>query len=148
MQCIMFDNNCAWIFWKFPYFTCFTKTSGTQSITTFAYTLRRELLTIYLFVLHQMRTPWIMSLIRSTTSAQISIPWKVWSFTSSNIWPWSSIFCRFKAFGFVYWEDIHTFIVNITWQIVWKHWVIFFLVMFNDINLTTGSTTNIWFCFT
>ena len=126
MQSIMFDNNFIWIFWKFPYFTCFTKTSWTQSTTTFAYTLRCEVPTIYLFVLHLMRTLWIIALIRSTPSAHISITWKVSSFIFSNIWPWSS-FCRFKAFGFVYWDDINTFIVNIVWQIVCKHWVLLIL---------------------
>ena len=129
MQSIMFDNNCVWLFWKFPYFTYLTKTSWTQSTTTFEYNLRRELPTIYLFVLHQMWTLWIMTPIRSTASAHISITWKVWYFTFSNNWPWSSIFWRSKTFGFVYREDINTFTVNV------KHWVFFFPVMFTNISL-------------
>ena len=76
MQFIMFDNNCVWIFRKFPYFTYFTKTSWSQSTTTFAYIFIRDLPAIYLFVLHQMRTLRIMTLIGSTTSAHISITWK------------------------------------------------------------------------
>ena len=82
-----------------------------------------------LFVLHQMWTLWIMTLIRSTASAHISITWKVWYFTFSNNWPWSSIFWRSKTFGFVYREDINTFTVNV------KHWVFFFPVMFTNISL-------------
>ena len=70
MQFIMFDNNCLWIFRKFPYFTYFTKTSWSQSTTTFVYIFMSDLPAIYLFVLHQMRTLRIMTLIGSTTSAQ------------------------------------------------------------------------------
>ena len=82
-----------------------------------------------LFVLHQMWTLWIMTLIRSTASAHIPITWKVWYFTFSNNWPWSSIFWRSKTFGFVYREDINTFTVDV------KHWVFFFPVMFTNISL-------------
>ena len=65
----------------------------------------------------------------------------------SNIWTWSSIFCRFRTFGFVYRQHNNTFITYIIRQIVCKQWVFFFSVMFTDKNLTTGSTPNIWFCF-
>ena len=82
-----------------------------------------------------------------------SLKWGYYgSWHSYNPWfsyisPWSSIFCRFKTFGFVYQRHNNTFIAYIIWQIVWKHWVFFFSVMFADKNFTTGSTPNIWFCF-
>ena len=123
MQCIIFDNNCVWIINKISIFMCLTKTSWTQSTTTFAYTLRRELPTIYLFLLHQMRTLRIRTLIQYTASAQILITWKVWYFSFSNIWPCLSVFCRFKMVELVSWENINIFIVNIIWQIVCQHWV-------------------------